>query len=226
MFIQLGYNNATITDSFVTSASNYPVLLGGFASFSPTKTATFYNTHEAVSSDNDCVITVNGGTYAYFNGGNYLYNSESVLGTYSGNMTLNIGSGVTFTNIENNTTGRYSGACGHNYNTGKITMNVNSWHDGWVIRDYAAPNANGEGKTYDECKNIGRVVINKASSLTNDIVVSGDFNGDGEVGLVDVLRMVKYCVNENFDQSVNFYGKTSVELVNVVRALARLCNSK
>ncbi len=226
VFIQLGYNNATITDSFVTSASNYPVLLGGYASFSPTKTATFYNTHEAVSSNNDCVITVNGGTYAYFNGGNYLFNSESVLGTYSGNMTLNIGSGVTFTNITNNTTGRYSAACGHNYNKGSITMNVNAWHDGWVIRDYAAPNANGEGATYDESNNTGTVVINKASSLANDIVISGDFNGDGKVGLVDILRMLKCCVNGSFDQSLNFYGKTSVELVNVIRALNRICNSK
>ncbi len=50
-----------------------------------------------ISLTGDQTITVNGGTYNYFFGGNRRFGQAATVGTYNGNLTVNIGAGATFT---------------------------------------------------------------------------------------------------------------------------------
>lgn len=221
ILIALGYNNATLTETFATEAAHYPLLAAGYITYAPTKSSTYYSTHESVSSNNNCVINVNGGVYAYLIGGNYLYNTSSILGTYSGDLTMNIGSGVEFVSISNNAGGRYSGACGQNYLTGNIVFNVSAWHEGIGIREYANPSTNGEGKTYNPINNTGSVTINR-NGIDNPLVLMGDFNGDEKVTVFDALVMIKAFVNGSFDMGANYYGRTAITLNDVVRLIKNI----
>ncbi|MBE6680079.1 MAG: SGNH/GDSL hydrolase family protein [Ruminococcaceae bacterium] len=221
IMIQLGYNNATLTETFTTESTHYPMLSVGYISYPDNRAATYHTTEESASSDKDCVVNVNGGTYSYIHGGNYLYSTAAVYGTYSGNMVLNIGNGVKFTNISNNTTGRYSAACGHNYLTGTITMNVGAWHDGWVIRDYALPGSNGGAVNIEPNKNTGTVTINRGEDVINSLAIMGDFDNDASLTVKDILLMIKYFVNGANENKVNFYGINDISLAHVVRLLKK-----
>ncbi len=222
IMIQLGYNNATLTETFTTESNHYPMLSVGYITYPNNKTATYYTTKESASSDKDCVVNVNGGTYSYIHGGNYLYSVAAVYGTFSGDMTLNIGSGVKFTNISNNTTGRYSAACGHNYLTGSITMNVGSWHDGWVIRDYALPGSNGGTVKIEPNENTGTVTINRAEGVTNALSLTYDFDNNESINVKDLLLMIKYKVNSSNESPIHFYGINDISLVNIIRLLKKI----
>lgn len=222
IMIQLGYNNATLTETFTTESAHYPMLTVGYITYPNSRTATYYTTEESASSDKDCVVNINGGTYSYVHGGNYLYSAAAVYGTYSGNMTLNIGKNVVFTNISNNTTGRYSAACGHNYLTGSITMNVAAWHDGWVIRDFAQPGSSGNAVQIDPNKNTGTVTINRAEGITNALALTYDFDNDTNITVKDLLLMIKYRLDGNNESPINFYGINDISLVNIVRLLKKI----
>lgn len=222
IMIQLGYNNATLTETFATESTHYPMLSVGYITYPNNKAETYYTTKESASSDKNCVVNVNGGTYSYIHGGNYLYRVTAVYGTYSGNMTLNIGDGVKLTNISNNTTGRYSAACGHNYLTGSIKMNVGAWHDGWAIRDYALPGSNGGALVIEPNKNTGTVTITRGEGITNALEIMGDFDSDESLTVKDVLLMIKYFVNGANENTVNFYGLNDISLANVIRLLKKI----
>ena len=223
LLFQLGYHNATLTESFRPSVSGHNALLAvGYMSFSPDKTATFYNSRDAISSDKDCTVNVNGGCYAYILGGNYLYNSASILGTYNGNMQLNIGKDVTFTVASNNKAFQLCGAVGQNYLTGNVTMQVNAWQNGMAIRDYASPGTNGEGAAYDPCKNTGKAVIRRGEGITNPLLLMGDFDQNETVNLADTLLLLRDLVNQTFTQSELYHDKTSVSLLDVIHLLKNL----
>ncbi len=220
--IQLGYHNATLTETFRTDPSRYTLVATGYASFSPSKTATYYNSRESISSDADCAIAILGGQFSYIVGGNYLFNTASILGTYSGDMQLTVGSGVTFRKAPNNTEYQLCGACGQNYLTGNISMQVNAWPENAVIRDYSLPGTNGEATTHDPKKNTGKVTIIRGEGIINPLCIVGDFDGNETVDLADALRLLRFYLNENFDKSANYYGRESVELLDVLRAVKRL----
>ncbi len=217
LLFQLGYHNATLTESFHPDSTGHNALLAaGYMSFSPDKTATFYNSREAISSDRDCTINVNGGRYAYILGGNYLYNTASILGTYSGNMQFNIGKDVTFTVASNNKEFQLNGACGQNYLTGNIHMQVNAWPEGAWIRDYSLLGTNGEAKIHDPRANTGTVTITRGEDVANPLRIMGDFNGDETVNVADALLLLHDIVNTSFTASTNYYGRETVFLSDVL----------
>lgn len=146
-----------------------------------------------------------------------MFNSSAEIGTYAGDLVVNIGSGVEFLDISYNTNGRFSAASGQNYLTGSVEFNVNSWHEKYPVHEHALLL-----REHDYNKNIGSITINKGENVTNDILFTGDFNKDGKVGLSDVLLMVKYLVNENFDASEYFYGRKTISLIDVTRAVAKV----
>ena len=217
IMIQLGYNNATLTESFKTEKNHYAMLMAGYETYSANLTSTYHTIPENVSSDKDCVINVNGGNYSYILGGNYMYSSAAEIGTYSGDLVMNIGSGVEFQDISYNTNGRFSSAVGQNYLTGTVTFNVNSWHAKYPIREHALIL-----RAHDYEKNTGTVTINKGETVASDILLTRDFSGDGNITLFDMLLMLKYHLNGNFDKSDCFYGRADIALVDIVRFIKNL----
>ncbi|MBR5539673.1 MAG: hypothetical protein IKU61_07220 [Clostridia bacterium] len=215
IMIQLGYNNVTLGKGFKTLESNVALLVGGYVSFSSEIKDNYYTTPEYVSSDKDCVINVNGGTYQYILGGNYLYYGNSKIGTYSGDMIFNIGENV---NVLYHS---YSCAAGMNYVTGSITMNVGSWADGKEIRDYVM-RGDTPITSYEPVNNTGTVTINVASGVNAKPVLMCDFNGDKKVGLDDLLIMRKYMLNGDFDKSASYFRKSEIRLSDVAAAAIRL----
>lgn len=215
IMIQLGYNNVTFGEGFRTLAQNVPLLVGGHISFNGTIKDTYYTTPEFMSSDKNCVININGGTYKYIIGGNYLYYGNSVLGTYSGDMVMNIGKDVDIIFHD------YSCAAGMNYVTGNITLNVGSWASGKTVRDYALRTDTPAGY-YDPANNTGTVTVNILDGVNAKPLLMGDLDGDGDVALDDLLLMSKYMVNGNFDKSSKYFKMTSIRLIDVATALSKL----
>lgn len=221
LYIECGYNDVTLADTFDTDNG---VFLAGWVTVGENPASGWYNRVEGISTDKDCTITVNGGSYQIFLGGNYLFINykAAIYGTYSGNMTLNIGKdAVIKDNIRN-------GICGQNYLTGSITANIDSWN-GTTIRDFGWKGNATASETYNEGNNTGSITVNKGEGVTAELIVAGDFDGDGDKDLADALMLLGYMLN-GFDNTkwARFYGGNTaatyptVSLVNVVRALKAL----
>ncbi len=221
LYIAGNYNNITFTETAKTLGKVNAIFTAGYWVFADDITnASLYNSVESVSTDKDCTVTLNGGTFRYFNGGNLHWpgNKGSIYGTYSGNMTINIGEKVVISNFDT-----LNGINGMNYLTGTITANINSWPEGASIRDYAQIGTDSEHiKTYDERNNTGTVTINKGADVTGRVIITGDFDTDGDIDLADTLALLKKILMEgdSFDKEL-FYGQTP-NLVNVLRALKKL----
>ncbi|MBQ8837337.1 MAG: hypothetical protein IJ002_07525 [Clostridia bacterium] len=215
-----GYHNVEFTETFTCKDA---LMAAGVVALGEDKSSGWYNSREAVSFENDCTITVNGGDYDYMVLGNYLYTnySPSIYGTYSGNMTFNIGSGVTIThNIRN-------GANGQNYLTGTVTANIASWPEGVVIREYSWLGNAAESAEYDPRNNTGTVTVNLVGGLERTVAKAGDFDASGTVDIKDVLIMLDYLLDgmdENMTASYSpyYYGITDINLIDVLHALNKL----
>ena len=133
-------------------------------------------------------------------------------------MTLNIGKNVVLPYAKYSNV--VSGICGMNYLTGTITANVASWADA-PIPTYANRGAT-YAANYDAYKNTGTVTVNLAEGMTNSIIVMGDFDGDGNVTIADMLYLLKAMLNKNMDKPEQYYAKTSIALLDVVSALKKL----
>ena len=219
--IACGYNNVTFTETFKSKAA---LLAAGVVAFNEDKTSGWYNSRESVGSDEDCTITVNGGDFSYFMGGNYLYNgnySLAIYGTYSGNMTINVGPNVVIRdNIRN-------GACGQNYLTGTITLNLATWPEGKLVREYSWLGGSNESKEYKPSNNTGTITVNFAEGLERTVAKAGDIDTDGMVDIKDMLLMLDYVLNGAPASVVNayspyYYGITTYRLLDVVSALKAL----
>ncbi len=224
LYIQCGYNNVTFTDSFTTLGNSKAILCLGYLAYSDTPTSTRYSSAEMISSDKDCTVNINSGDFTYACAGNLHWGGTTYTkvpyGTYSGNMILNVDSDVTF----KTSTAGLNGIVGMNYLTGTITANLGTWHAGKPIRDYCKIGYYSDYiATYDESKNTGTVTVNLAEGLDCELIVTGDFDGDGDKDIADVLRLLGYCIN-GFDtaKKENFYDRTEVQLVHVLRALRLL----
>ena len=214
---QAGYNNVTLTETFSIPTKHAPMFAAGFVSFAGAEGTTYYNTVESISSDNTCVINLLGGTWYYFLGGNYSYDVNSPIGTYSGNMTLNIGKNAVLPYAKYSSV--VSGICGINYLTGSITANVASWANAPILT-YANRGATCAAN-YEAFKNTGTVTVNLAEGMTGGITVMGDFNGDGDITIADVLYMVRALVNNNMSKPDQYYAKTTLTLRDVVASMAK-----
>ena len=215
-----GYHNVTFTESF--DCGEHGLFAAGFVTFGENKSSGWYNSRESVSSDRDCVITVNGGTYDYFLGGNFLNQTSvskaAIYGTYSGNMTINIGPNVTIKdNVRN-------GACGQNYLTGNITLNAAAWAS-TAIREFGYRGATAaESTKYDLAKNTGTVTINLLGGLERTIAKAVDLNNDGKVNFADTLKMLDYVLNGLPADIKSAYYAPEINLSEVLRMLKAHAN--
>lgn len=221
LYITANYNNVTFTETAKTLGTSKAIFSAGYWSFKddPVASSTLYTSPESISSDKDCTITLDGGSFLYFIGGNLHWggNKGSVYGTYSGDMTINIGENVVLTDYVLN------GINGMNYLTGTITANINSWPAGAVIRDYSKiTNDSLLAKTYNESLNTGTITVNRGEGVTNEVILTGDFDGDNDIDLADTLYLLKQMVSgmEDFD-TMRFYDRDKIELIHVLRALKK-----
>ncbi len=221
LYITANYNNVTFTETAKTLGTSKAIFSAGYWSFKddPVASSTLYTSPESISSDKDCTITLDGGSFLYFIGGNLHWggNKGSVYGTYSGDMTINIGENVVITDYVLN------GINGMNYLTGTITANINSWPAGAVIRDYSKiTNDSLLAKTYNESLNTGTITVNKGEGVTNEVILTGDFDGDNDIDLADTLYLLKQMVGgmSDFD-TMRFYDRNKIELVHVLRSLKK-----
>lgn len=221
LYITANYNNVTFTETAKTLGTSRAIFSAGYWSFKddPVASSTLYTSPESISSDKDCTITLDGGSFLYFIGGNLHWggNKGSVYGTYSGDMTINIGENVVITDYVLN------GINGMNYLTGTITANINSWPAGAVIRDYSKiTNDSLLAKTYNESLNTGTITVNRGEGVTNEVILTGDFDGDNDIDLADTLYLLKQMVSgmKDFD-TMRFYDRDKIELIHVLRALKK-----
>ena len=77
-----GYHNVTFTESF--DCGEHGLFAAGFVTFGENKSSGWYNSRESVSSDRDCVITVNGGTVV----------AKAYDNALSSNVAININGGA------------------------------------------------------------------------------------------------------------------------------------
>lgn len=214
--ILLGFHNATFTETFKCEKAT---LVAGALVYGPDKTSGWYSSVESADSDKDCVININGGDYMSITGGNLISTKDrdAAFGTYSGDMVINIGKGVTVGASARN------GAVGQNYVTGSVVMNVGAWTNATSIREYIAIGGTNGARNYDETKNTGSVTVNVLDGVDAKVAITGDINDDGTVNLADALEMLKYAVeNKNVRDAQNYYGMASFKKANVERLLSRL----
>lgn len=208
LHISLGYNNVTFDESFKTDTAKGTVLVAGYITYGEDKEHFFYNSRESVSSAKDCAITVNGGDWLYFLGGNYLFTEytkdgvsntqDSLYGTYSGNMIVNIGENVTIANALR------SGAVGQNYLTGSITMNVGAWEDGGAIRTYSWLGDVPETAEYDASLNTGTVTVNLSETVNATVARPYDFDDNGKFDVADILQILKLYIRNSENTAAYF----------------------
>ena len=215
-----GYNNVTFTETFKCADA---LFAAGMIALGEDKTNGWYNSRESISSNDDCVITVNGGQFDYFLGGNFLFSgyAPSIYGTYGGNMTINIGPNVEISHSLHN------GACGQNYLTGNITLNVASWPDGYVVREFGFIGNATESASYNIMNNTGNITVNFLNGLTNGVAKAEDLNADGTVNLADALTALSYVSNGvpesvKDSNSLYYYGIVDFDLLDVFRMLKKI----
>ncbi|MBQ9429319.1 MAG: hypothetical protein IJU41_07240 [Clostridia bacterium] len=210
------WNNLEITESF-TSNTKYRFLAGQLLYYNDISKGA-YDSPQSASSDKDITVTVNGGTFNLFVGGNWRISADGPFGTYSGNMTLNIGSGAT---IKSN---GYNGVGGQNYLSGTVTANIDSWPSGQLCRDYPRIGSQSAVNVFNEVYNTGTTVMHFGEGVVATPILTGDLNGDGRVTLLDALRLLRYAVDQrnNTSEIHNFYSFKTVSLVNVLRAFKKL----
>ncbi len=205
LYIVAGYNNVTFTETFKCDGA---VLVCGFVTHGDDKSANMYNSLASVCSDRDCVININGGNFASVIGGNLLNSARgtSLLGTYSGDLVLNIGKGAVITNKSDD-----SAACGQNQLTGTVTVNIASYAADKAIREYAPLGTGAASKAFVPAGNTGTVAVNKIDGARFEIFPLGDINSDGMLGVGDALQMIK-CINDKSSTKFadNYYGLSSL----------------
>lgn len=211
------WNNLELTDSFTCTDKLWFYAGQSVYNDNPDRSTTHYDSTASASTDKDCTITVNGGSYFVFLGGNRRMRDDSPYGTYSGNMTLTIGEGVTIK------TNALNAINGQNYNAGKIVAYINSWPAGQVCREYARPNSLDTPNRFNESFNTGTVEMHFGDKVSAVPAICGDFDGDMDVDLADAFLMLDAVVDGgSATEMPHFYNNKSVTMLNVLRALKKL----
>ncbi len=181
------FHNATIGEGVeaANSVSRYIQLVAGYNVTDKPLTAEGHMTAKGVSYKGDCTLTVNSGKWHSVIGGNYRAGYHSPMGTFTGNVTVNIGgsteitSGARADDIE----GLGVSATGHNITKGTVTLNITGgkfkcpvYAVGKVGRYYNNNSENGKKGT--DGTQFGKSVRYQAEISVN--ISGGDFT-DGSV---------------------------------------------
>ncbi len=142
------FNSLELTETF-RSGSKLRLAVGRIL-YTQDTTKAAHDTVQSASSDKNITITVNGGSFTAFIGGNYRTASDAPIGTYSGNMRMTIGEGV---QIDSSST---NGIVGQNYLTGTVNATVLCTN---AIAKHASIGTLS-GVSYSAAKNTGTININ------------------------------------------------------------------
>lgn len=203
------YNDVTFTETAKTRGTwNLKVGYNLYADRAATKPSdTLYDTVASASADKDCCITLLGGSFSQLYGGNRMFAANAPYGTYSGRLTIRIGSGAT---VGSRTT--ISALCGQNYLTGSVDAELDAYLAGGILLDFAPAGADG----FDPACNTGSVRTAFADGVTPAYTPLGDFDGDGNTNVRDVLFALRACVAGDAINGNAYYGLTKIELRDVV----------
>ena len=212
------YNNVTFGEGFTTAGDVR--FSAGFPLYMEQSLVNVYNTSEidtaeTASSDKDCTVDIRGGTFKWLSAGNRRRKDNSPFGTYSGNMTLKLGAGVTVTNAD------FSGIVGMNYLTGSITAEVDGW-GAIPLCDYAPIGATYI-LPYSYKRNTGKITVTADEAVTAPRVVMGDFSGDGAFTVADALAAIRAIADGNVgNASTHLFGAEKLDLTDVLWLLRRM----
>ena len=172
------FNNFEMTDTVKTAGTwSFYAGYNVFADKDPLTTITF-DTVESASSDKDCKIVLNSGTFVNFMLGNRRFHAGAPFGIYSGNMTAVIGEKVAFTG-----TPQYRAINGHDYLTGSLHVTLQGAAAKMNLQKYA-PSGTLSGVTYDASKHTGTITV-----------LTGDAPAVPDVELKMTLGKTDYTVN-------------------------------
>lgn len=214
-YLAFNWNNVELTETFNCN-SVYRFLAGQVLYYNDiSKTA--YDSPTTASSDKDITVTVNGGTFYLFVGGNWRMSADCPFGTYSGNMTLTIGEGATIA------ANGYNGIGGQNYLSGTVTATVNSWPKGQLCRDYPRIGAENKVNVFNESYNTGTTKMTFGEGVVATQIITGDFDGDGVVTMADAMQFLKLALDCDGKTEIhNFYSFKTISILNVLRAFKKL----
>ncbi len=122
------FHNVTVGDNVEvvnTSSKNVNFVLGYNVSDISLKEDPRYKAN-LFTHKGDVTVTINSGKWNAFIGGNYREGYFSPVGTYNGNMVINIGGTAQFNSKAkaNDIEGLGISATGHNYSKGTVTINI------------------------------------------------------------------------------------------------------
>jgi hypothetical protein len=176
-YLCFNFHNVTIGDNVkVSNTSNRKInLVAGYNVTDIALNAADHLTAKQVSHKGDCSVTVNSGEWNSIICGNFREGYNSPMGTFNGNMTLNIGgtasvtSGAKADDIE----GLGVAAAGHNISKGTVTLNISGgtfdcpvYAIGKVGRYYNFTSSNGKTDA---------VTVDTASKPKQEVQRSFDF---------------------------------------------------
>ncbi|MBQ2733694.1 MAG: hypothetical protein IJF74_06015 [Clostridia bacterium] len=194
-------------------------------------------TAKLFTHDGDVTATVNSGTWNAFIGGNYREGYFSPVGTYKGNMVINIGGTAEFNakSMPDDIEGLGISATGHNYSKGSVTLNITGgtvncpvYGTGKIGRYY-----NFTGDT--DRKGTDGTQFGKDVRFEADVTVNisgGNFKGEG-ASVINALQVPgdtsaygSYTLNitgGDFSESVTYsafgmIGKTAATVPDVSKA--------
>ncbi len=210
------YNSVEFTSSVKTTGSWHFYLGYNTYSIADPAGTNLFDTAVSASSAKNCTVTINGGSFINFGLGNKRMTSTSPFGTYSGSATLTVGKnasvGVGATTV---------GLVGQNYQSGNIKATLASWGASDIKEFSPLGSIDGE-VTYEPASNVGKVNV-VLSGISKPIDVMGDFDGNGTLGVGDMLLALGYVLN-GFDASKTgeYFGDSLDNLREVLALVKRM----
>lgn len=191
----MNFHNATFGDGVKVEHTDVRSvnLVLGYAVSDKALNANGHMTAKKVSAKRDCTLTVNSGDWNAIIGGNIRVGYNSPIGTYNGNLTVNIGGSTTVNSKApaDDIEGLGVSATGHNITKGTVILNISGgrfncpvYAVGKVGRYYNATNDNG--KTGTDGTQYGNDVRYEANVTVN--ITGGDFTSD-EASVIKGLQV-------------------------------------
>lgn len=224
LFVTCNYHNVEITDSVTIPRGG--VLIAGHAVYGGSEVykvttnedTRYFDSVAAGSSNADAAITVSGGTWNWIIGGNWRWKAYSPICTYGGNLVMRIGGKAKVTVSSDG----QSGVCGANYLTGTSTLVTDIKFAG-TLRDHAAIRLE-DGAAFDATKNTGSVAVQTTDGGSVSRILTGDFDGDGNLNVRDALTAIGKLLNDGFTAAdgAHYFGTGKISLRDVVWLLGRI----